>query len=566
MQKTTQRMTYPLDHYIKRLALLLIPVVLVELLLSFFTVLSVQNQNKEHIQETVDLYVEEMNRKFGAIEHFMRWTVLLEPLLTGMEAIRYEDGFLEDLGAFRGRIADFQYSSGKEYQFFLSLADHDFFINCSDMYIDYGAYRELTAQMPALLADNRETKSAWRHIALAGEDYLYFLANYRGKALLCLISVKEACQPLEGIDLLGGSILMHGANYLFDIQDGQVTSLDTLALDKPFVTILPYTQEASGLPFSLYVQMRQFGSQERLILIQAAIILVAIIMTGVLLTSLLLLRSRVLLPIKAFAENLANLNEGAETYGLQSSRIAELEQANQQFRNLMDEIKLLRINLYERELDNKRIEMDFLRLQIKPHFYLSCLTTIHSMAQMGMTAEIETLAISTSKYLRYLLQTNQDFVRLEDELEHIRCFMDINRLRYGPTITIEETVDEVVRQSMVPPLILHSFVENSIKHSELIDAPLSVRLSVQLREAETGAYLDITIADTGTGFEPDILAELQMGQFPYSGSGGRIGIRNAIQRLELLYSGGAKIRFANGEDGGARVYMHIPYYDGRITP
>ncbi|WP_419871954.1 histidine kinase [Candidatus Pristimantibacillus sp. PTI5] len=103
----------------------------------------------------------------------------------------------------------------------------------------------------------------------------------------------------------------------------------------------------------------------------------------------------------------------------------ELEYANKLFNNLLEQIKIFKIDSYEHELEKQRIQLDYMKLQIKPHFFLNCLTNIYSMAQMQMFEDIQSMAISTSNYFRYSFQNGQDFVRLDDELDHVRIYLEI---------------------------------------------------------------------------------------------------------------------------------------------
>lgn len=125
---------------------------------------------------------------------------------------------------------------------------------------------------------------------------------------------------------------------------------------------------------------------------------------------------------KASPRTLRRINEDGQPADLRSSKLIELEQANDQFKDLMEQIKTFKIAMYEQELEKQQIQLDYMKQQIKPHFFLNCLTSIYSMAQIQMYQEIEDMAMSTSKYFRYLFQNGEDFVPLENELEHVRMY------------------------------------------------------------------------------------------------------------------------------------------------
>jgi len=271
----------------------------------------------------------------------------------------------------------------------------------------------------------------------------------------------------------------------------------------------------------------------------------------------------VLQPIKSFSYNLSFWKEDGEPLDIASSKIVELEKANKQFAQLVNQIKTYKIDIYEREIEKQRIQLDYTKLQIKPHFFLNCLTTIHSMAQMDMTEEIQQMALSISVYFRYIFQNGKDFVRMEDEIEHVRVYLDIQRSRYQDTFFYQIEREAAVCETPIPPLILQTFIENAIKYAVARDQHSHISLTVERGQLSDEKMVVITISDTGPGFPPEVLDKLQHGQ-PLDQSGGtQIGIMNTILRLEYLYGSRARIEFANC--GGACVKLYLPEFPPHST-
>jgi sensor histidine kinase YesM len=225
----------------------------------------------------------------------------------------------------------------------------------------------------------------------------------------------------------------------------------------------------------------------------------------------------------------------------------------------MREIVKLRINLYEQELDKKRIQIDFMQQQIKPHFYLNCLTTIYSMAQTQKYKEIESMALFTTKYLRYLFQTNTDFIKIEHEINHINDYLNIQTLRYGSAFSYECKIEPRMEQALIPPLILMTFIENTIKHCVSLTITLKINLEITKIIEEGVEYCRIVLKDTGPGFDPDLLISLNERRPLSIENGSRIGINNTIKRLSFLYEENFVLNFSNNEDLGARIELIIPF-------
>ena len=147
----------------------------------------------------------------------------------------------------------------------------------------------------------------------------------------------------------------------------------------------------------------------------------------------------------------------------------ELEQANDRFQRLIAQIRKLKIDAYERERQRQRVQLEYLQLQIKPHFFLNCMTSIHSMAQLHLDEEIQRMAAATAEYFRYIFQSGQACVPLSGELTHARNYLEIQKMRYGEALRYEIRAEDGAQDVLIPPLTLQTFLENTIKHAMSLD-------------------------------------------------------------------------------------------------
>jgi sensor histidine kinase YesM len=309
----------------------------------------------------------------------------------------------------------------------------------------------------------------------------------------------------------------------------------------------------------------KFGAFEKIMIAQLLIMLLFFLVTSALCAVMLFFNRRVLGPIQNFSENLAHMNEEGLPAHYKSSQIIELEQANAQFKDLVDQIRNFKIAMYEQELEKRSIQLDFMKQQIKPHFFLNCLTSIYSMAQIQMYGEIEQMAMSTSKYFRYIFQGSEDFVPLEGEIEHVRIYLEIQKSRYRDAFIYEIVEDGLVRDMKIPPLVLQTFIENSIKYAISRTAEVQIRLTVQRRRMEDEDMTVIHISDTGPGFPAEVLEKLVQGQPLDQSKGTQIGIMNTLKRLEYLYVKRATVSFSNPAEGGACITLCLPDLPDIIT-
>ncbi len=529
------------------------------MIVTLFTISITRQQSMDYITNTVDIYLNDTLLKLDAVEHFMIWTVKNEPLIENIEKAKDMSELPTDIQNFRTRVIDFQNSTGKEYQFFLSLENEDYFFNSSPIQMSYSKYLKIKHyfQSKKRQPNKYEDIYTWQSLKIDGNYYLYHLLQYENRTFISLIAFEDILLPLQDINLgNNGNLAIVNDNNSFLTLPKEHTN--QRLLKSIFSSDLVFPQRDTGLPFSLYVTVDHFSAFKRVVIAHAVLVVATVIISLILFLFVRYLRYKVLSPIQTFSENLSDMNNNNEKIDFSSS-IIELEQANEQFKGLMNEIKKLKIDYYEQEFEKKQIQMDFMRLQIKPHFFLNCLTTIHSMAEMEMYKEIKQMVSSISNYFRYLFQTNQNYVRLEKELNHIQDYLAIQKLLHAHSFHFDIEVEPVTEQALVPPLMIQTFIENTIKHAVSLDEQINIMLNIQSYKVGDKNWVKISLSDDGPGFRADILEKLQNQILLTTESGHHIGINNVIQRLRLLFEEEFQIHFSNNPDGGAMIDIIIPY-------
>jgi two-component system sensor histidine kinase YesM len=219
----------------------------------------------------------------------------------------------------------------------------------------------------------------------------------------------------------------------------------------------------------------------------------------------------------------------------------------------------LKINVYEEKLNKQKAQLQHLQLQVQPHFFLNSLNIIYSLAQTQNYKLIQEMTLSLVQYFRYMFRSNLSFVTLKEELQHVRNYMRIQELRFPNSLYCEINADEAVIDCEIPPLIIQSFAENTVKYAVTMDELINLWINVEQYSYENNKYLKISIRDTGKGFAEEILKELQKGNRIFDENGEHIGAWNVRKRINLLYSGHGEISFSNGTGPiGAIVEILLP--------
>ena len=229
------------------------------------------------------------------------------------------------------------------------------------------------------------------------------------------------------------------------------------------------------------------------------------------------------------------------------------------FNDMMQQIKDLRITVYEQELASQQSKMQFLRVQIKSHFFVNCLNVIHSLAMIGNDGLIQEFALCLSDYFRYLGSGFSDTVRFSQELSHLQNYVKIHQIRYPDRIFCQFQVSPEVEDVEILPMIPQTIVENIFKHVLGVQDRVRITVRAQVGEHEGRDGMWLTVEDDGPGFTGEQLAVLNSEQpDPEPSSENGTGIRNTKKRMDLFYKGQAVIRFENAPEGGALVSMFFP--------
>ena len=273
---------------------------------------------------------------------------------------------------------------------------------------------------------------------------------------------------------------------------------------------------------------------------------------------LLYLKKNILEPVQQFTQRLEQYDNGEYALSLTESNLLELEQIDDKFKNMIRQIRRLKITLYEQELEKQKVEMDFLKLQIRPHFYLNCLNFIYSMIDFRQYDSARKMSRITADYLTYIFRNTSERVPVTAETVHCRNYLDILLLRYPDSFEGYVEVHEEVQDAEIFPFLIQVFVENAAKHALTLEEKILISVTVYPEDREEGTYVNIYISDTGDGFPPDVLHKLQRGEGVSEG-GHHLGIANCLKRFRLYYNGMGEINFSNSPLGGAIVDIHIPY-------
>ena len=533
---------HSIHFFFKLLLVLLLINILINIAMSNITRNFIKNQNIVHLRSSIEIYADSVNEKLHSAERFMYSTITHSEDLEKLNHVQKFLDYQESLKKVQTSFTEFEYQNETHMTFLLETNSTKHFINVSDLYIPYEDYLLLKTYLKSLSSDISDRK--WKNITTKNSEYLVKSVHYEGKIIYAVISSEDILKPLNKLNIGNNGKLslkepnnIPSSNYLIHAQN-----------------------EKTHLPFDIYVLVDYAEVFRNITLLEVFLSAVPIIITILSIIIILYIRQWMIKPITRLTERLSQLGDSIPpSEFFISEGILEIDKANDKLNKVIFDMQELKIREYHSQLELKKIELNYLKNQIRPHFYLNMLSMIHSMLQTKNYKEIEELTILTSNYLRHLFMANQDFSELKDEVQHIKDYLEIQRIRYGNSIYFSLDYNSDLQNTLVPSLLLQTFIENTIKHGFSFQDLFTILLSIKKVKTEDSDYIQICIEDNGPGFSEEILSKLNQKQSLITEDGHHIGITNTIERLNLLYPNDYSIAFENNEEGGAKILLLIPY-------
>ena len=267
----------------------------------------------------------------------------------------------------------------------------------------------------------------------------------------------------------------------------------------------------------------------------------------------------VLKPLKKLKKGIAEICNGNL-----ESRIDVDAGSPQEFRaiystlnEMAERIKTLKIDGYENKLRWKQYEIQFLTLQIEPHFYLNSMKYLYALAQTKQYEKLKAIILTLSGYFRYLTYDSGKKAALQQELEHVKYYVDIINAGSTEQVNITFDADTSAEQVPVPKLLVQTFVENAVKHGTVSRKSLNIRVSVRIFGTGGEEFIRLRVSDDGCGFSESFISEIKKNGFCENTN--HIKLFNLYSRLNLLYPDGQVFMGVdNNESGGAVAEVIMP--------
>lgn len=208
---------------------------------------------------------------------------------------------------------------------------------------------------------------------------------------------------------------------------------------------------------------------------------------------------------------------------------------------MIDKINELIEQVTKEQIRLRKAEFELLQSQINPHFLYNTLDAIIWLAEAGEQKKVVDMVGSLSEFFRTSLNRGKDIITIEEELHHVRSYLEIQQVRYQDILNYEIRVPEELNKYLIPKITIQPLVENALYHG-IKNKRGAGRILIKARKEET--YFSIQIEDDGIGIREDRLEQV------------RAGIRDKVltgKDIYGLYNVNERIRLNFGEKYGISI-------------
>lgn len=303
-------------------------------------------------------------------------------------------------------------------------------------------------------------------------------------------------------------------------------------------------------------QTRDEYQQFDMILIRSLIV-AAIFITLVVLFLSYFIPQSITRPIRQLSEATDQVAKGDLSVRTTVNAGSDVMLLSESLNTMIDKINQLLEQVKQEQIHLRDAELELLQAQINPHFLYNTLDTIVWLAEAGDQKKVVSMVGSLSKFFRTSLNQGKDIISIEEELQHVRSYLEIQQIRYQDILEYEIDVPQELGMYRIPKITIQPLVENALYHGIKNKRGLGT-ISITGEKAEDCFYLYVT--DNGIGMGEKRLQQIK----------DRIG-QNAPDENEIygLYNVNERIRLKFGQEygisiksvhmEGTQVSIRLPY-------
>ena len=344
------------------------------------------------------------------------------------------------------------------------------------------------------------------------------------------------------------------AAILQNLPKGQINTVSSLNGEKMIVvgdtsdytgwrviTVLPYSEISSRVEYIRNI----------FIMLSVSCMVLVLLFSGV-------ISSSVTKPIRRLQKAMKSVEKGNTDIRVADNGNNEVGQLSQSFNRLLDRIEELLTSIQSVEVKKREAQLEALKSKINPHFLYNTLESIRMMAVIEDQKEIARAIEALAHLFRYSIRMRKDMIRVEDELNHVKNYILLQKIRHEDKFEAVYEMDAELLRYKILKFSLQPIVENAIAHGiEPKPGKGIVKIGVKRQDLN----LVIEVEDDGVGMDAAKMNELRTYLQSPGGDGEQsMGLKNIHERVGLYFGTNYGLEIDSSLGLGTRVKLTIPAF------
>lgn len=231
----------------------------------------------------------------------------------------------------------------------------------------------------------------------------------------------------------------------------------------------------------------------------------------------------------------------------------ELEQLYNGYNRMIEQIDQLLKRVIEEQKTIRKAELNALQSQIKPHFLYNTLDSITSLALSGDQAQVCDLIEALGSYYRLSVSKGQDVITVGEEIEIVRNYLKIQRVRYPDVFEARIEVEDDCAQAPIPKLVIQPLVENSLYHGI---RPKGTKGIIRITAKQVDGSVILLISDDGIGMSREEIEQILFTE--RQGQIKSFGLWGTMERLRIFYEDKDVFHIESEPGAGTTITLILP--------
>lgn len=281
------------------------------------------------------------------------------------------------------------------------------------------------------------------------------------------------------------------------------------------------------------------------------IVIVAVFALVLAIIGAIILSKSIASPIIVLAKHMSRIRDGNLNKLVEVDSYDEIGVLSKGLNMMLVRISDLLTSIKEEQTKKREYELALIQEQIKPHFFYNTLELIYIFCKSGDGERASKATKALGDFYRVALSNGRELITLGEEINNLNSYLYIQQMRYSDLFNFTISVDEKLKEYIIPKLTLQPLVENAIYHGLKESRGYG---SIHISGYIEGQLIHIVVADNGVGMEETQLQKIMSSESHEQ----HFGMRSVNERIKLYFGENYGLKIKSKQNEGTQITIIIP--------